>query len=119
MCPSRRASITIERGKRRWRINQSYPDYIDLRDRNRSFDGLAPITITQAGLDTGNNPLAAWVDEASGNYFDVWVFSRISAVSFMARTSMARTALRISCSATLIGRAIFRVTAACGPDCSS
>ena len=50
---------------------ESYPNYRDLRDRNRSFDGMAADDITQAGLDTGNNPSRAWLIEASGNYFDV------------------------------------------------
>ena len=50
---------------------QSYPDYIDMRDRNRSFDGLAAYTIAPVGVDTGNNPSRAWVYEVSGNYFDV------------------------------------------------
>jgi predicted permease len=50
---------------------QSYPDYKDLRDRNRTFDGLAAYNITQAGLDTGKDPAPAWVYETSGNYFDV------------------------------------------------
>jgi predicted permease len=50
---------------------ESYPNYLDLRDRNRSFDALAADDITQAGLDTGNNPSQAWLIEASGNYFDV------------------------------------------------
>jgi predicted permease len=50
---------------------QSYPDYIDLRDRNRSFNGLAAWTIAQGGLDTGENPSRVWVELASGNYFDV------------------------------------------------
>jgi len=50
---------------------QSYPDYLDLRDRNRSFDGLAASNISQAGLDTGENPSRVWLDEVSGNYFDV------------------------------------------------
>ncbi|HEY6372493.1 MAG TPA: ABC transporter permease [Candidatus Sulfotelmatobacter sp.] len=50
---------------------QSYPDYLDLRDRNHSFDGLAAYSIDQAGLDTGENPSRAWVYEVSGNYFDV------------------------------------------------
>ncbi len=50
---------------------QSYPDYLDLRDRNRSFDGLAAYNVSPAGLDTGDNPSRAWVEEASGNYFDV------------------------------------------------
>jgi predicted permease len=50
---------------------QSYPDYLDLRDRNRSFDGLAAFTVSAVGLDTGHNPSPAWVYETSGNYFDV------------------------------------------------
>ncbi len=50
---------------------ESYPDYLDLRDRNRSFDGLAAYSIAQAGLDTGENPSRIWVEQASGNYFDV------------------------------------------------
>ena len=49
---------------------QSYPDYLDLRDRNRSFDALAAYGIAEAGLDTGENPSRAWVDEVSGTYFD-------------------------------------------------
>ena len=52
-------------------LNQSYPDYLDLRDRNRSFDGLVAYNISQAGLDTGKNPSRAWVYEVSWNYFDV------------------------------------------------
>ncbi len=51
--------------------SQSYPDYLDLRDRNRSFDGLAAFNASQAGLDTGDNPSAVWLEEVSGNYFDV------------------------------------------------
>jgi hypothetical protein len=49
---------------------QSYPDYLDLRDRNHSFDGLAAFTFDVAGLDTGNNPSSTWLNETSGNYFD-------------------------------------------------
>jgi predicted permease len=50
----------------------SYPDYLDLRDHNRSFDGLAAYKMAQAGLDTGGSPSRAFVDEVSGNYFDVF-----------------------------------------------
>jgi predicted permease len=50
--------------------NQSFPDYRDLRDRNRSFDDLAAYGATVAGLDTGANPSSAWVLLVSGNYFD-------------------------------------------------
>ncbi|HEV8338015.1 MAG TPA: ABC transporter permease [Candidatus Polarisedimenticolia bacterium] len=51
--------------------NQSYPDYLDLRDRNRSFEDLAAYNILQAGLDTGDNPSRVWLLAVSGNYFDV------------------------------------------------
>jgi hypothetical protein len=49
---------------------ESYPDYLDLRDRNRTFDGLAAYSITVAGFDAGQNPSRTWLYEASGNYFD-------------------------------------------------
>ena len=49
----------------------SYPDYLDLRDHNRSFDGLAVYNANQVGLNTGDSPTRAWVYETSGNYFDV------------------------------------------------
>jgi len=49
---------------------QSYPDYLDLRDRNRSFDGLAAFNPAAVGLDTGKAPSKVWGYEVSGNYFD-------------------------------------------------
>ncbi len=59
----------IERGSDK-ATNHSYPDYLDLRDRNRSFDSLAAYNVTSVGLDTGNNPSASWILEVTGNYFD-------------------------------------------------
>jgi predicted permease len=50
---------------------QSYLDYLDLRDRNHTLDGLAACNGGQAGLDAGENPSRAWLYEVSGNYFDV------------------------------------------------
>jgi predicted permease len=51
---------------------QSYPNYLDLRDRNRSFEGLAAFSmVLGAGLDTGKNPTVANGFAATGNYFDV------------------------------------------------
>jgi predicted permease len=49
---------------------ESYPDYLDLRDRNRSFDALVAYNAAEIGLDTGEGPSRAWVEEATGNYFD-------------------------------------------------
>ncbi|HZR58983.1 MAG TPA: ABC transporter permease [Terriglobales bacterium] len=51
-------------------MSESYPDYLDLRDRNHSFDGLVAYNMNAVGLDTGENPSAAWINETSGNYFD-------------------------------------------------
>jgi predicted permease len=52
--------------------SQSYPDYLDLRDRNRSFDSLVTYDIMGGvGLDTGSgNPAVVWPYVVSGNYFD-------------------------------------------------
>ena len=50
---------------------QSYPNYLDIRDRNRSFEGLAVYNMSRVGLDTGENTTRAWLYEVSGNYFDV------------------------------------------------
>ena len=51
--------------------SQSYLDYLDLRDRNRSFESLIGYNIIgSVGIDTGGNPSTAWPYEATGNYFD-------------------------------------------------
>src|SRR6202451_4625776 len=52
--------------------SESYPDYRDLRDRNRSFDSLVLYAIMGGvGLDTGHgNPSVVWPYTVSGNYFD-------------------------------------------------
>ena len=68
--PQPQSLYAIERRASFLDPSQSYPDYLDLRDRNRSFDSLAAFTITEAGLDTGQNATASWAEEVSGNYFD-------------------------------------------------
>jgi predicted permease len=52
--------------------SQSYLDYRDLRDMNRSFDSLVTYSIQGGmGLDTGTgNPSVIWPYMVSGNYFD-------------------------------------------------
>lgn len=51
--------------------SESYPNYTDLRDRNRSFDGLAAEVYDFAWLTTGSEPVRATLYEVSSNYFDV------------------------------------------------
>jgi hypothetical protein len=51
--------------------SQSYPDYIDLRDKNHTLESLIACQIVGAvGVDTGGNPSTAWPYLTSGNYFD-------------------------------------------------
>ena len=60
----------VERGKD-GDPSQSYPDYLDLRDRNHDFDGMAADEISPAALDSDGTPVPIWLYTASGNYFDV------------------------------------------------
>jgi predicted permease len=50
---------------------QSYPNYLDLRDRNRSFEELAAFNFVFAGFDPGNDPSASTAFGTTTNYFDV------------------------------------------------
>ena len=86
---------------------QSYPDYLDLRDRNHSFDGLAGFGITQVAFNTGEGPSLIWGVESSSNYFDALRIQPYLGRFFTTPMIMVRTALLISSSATPIGTAIF------------
>lgn len=51
--------------------SQSYLDYLDLRDKNHTFESVMAFNIIgPVGVDTGGNPTTAWPYTASGNYFD-------------------------------------------------
>lgn len=51
--------------------SQSYPDYLDLRDKNHTFTSVLAFNILgPVGVDAGGNPSTAWPYMASGNYFD-------------------------------------------------
>jgi predicted permease len=50
---------------------QSYPNYLDLRNRNHSFEDLAAFNWAFVGFDTGKNPMAASGFATTGNYFEV------------------------------------------------
>ncbi|HEV2278634.1 MAG TPA: ABC transporter permease [Acidobacteriaceae bacterium] len=61
----------LERGRDQ-SPSQSYPDYLDLKAQNRTFDEMAVYDIMgAAGIDTGGNPSTVWPYTTSGNYFDV------------------------------------------------
>jgi predicted permease len=50
---------------------QAYPDYLDLRDRNRTFESLMAVKVVgEVGVDPRGNPSTAWPFLTSGNYFD-------------------------------------------------
>lgn len=69
--PHEESLVTVERASDHF-TRESYSNYLDLRDRVRSFDGLAAFVGDQAWLDAGDGtPTRAWVYETSGNYFDV------------------------------------------------
>jgi hypothetical protein len=50
--------------------SQSYPDYLDLRNRNHSFDGLAAYSMSEVALNTGDGSSRVWGVETTGDYFD-------------------------------------------------
>ena len=66
----------MEYGKHHF--SQSYPDYLDLRDRSRAFEGVLAFAVSAVGLDSGQGSSRAWLYEASGNYFDVIGHSAVS-----------------------------------------
>jgi predicted permease len=51
--------------------NQSYPDYLDFRNKNTTFSDMAAYRIQSAGLSTGNAAYQCWYYRVSGNYFDM------------------------------------------------
>ncbi len=49
----------------------SYPEYLDYRERNQVFGGLAAYQPVRELLSTGNAAEAVWVEYVSANYFEV------------------------------------------------
>lgn len=51
--------------------SHSYPDYLDLRDQNRTFESLVTFEISgSVGVNISGDSSTAWPYMASGNYFD-------------------------------------------------
>jgi predicted permease len=52
-------------------LSVSYPDYRDLRDRNRAFSELMGARTITVGLGRGRGSRAVWGELVTGNYFQV------------------------------------------------
>jgi predicted permease len=51
--------------------NQSYPDYLDFKNRNKTFRDMAVYRFQPAGLTAGTAAFQCWYYRVSGNYFDM------------------------------------------------
>jgi len=51
--------------------NQSYPDYLDFKNRNTTFSDMAAYRLEQAGVSTSSATYSCWYYKVSGNYFDM------------------------------------------------
>ena len=49
----------------------SYPDFVDYRDQNTVFEGIAAEEMVQAAISAQNQNDVIWGQAVSGNYFDV------------------------------------------------
>src|SRR5277367_502599 len=49
----------------------SYPNYVDIRDRNKTFSGVSVVRIARIGLDVSGSARPVWGYEVSGNYFEM------------------------------------------------
>lgn len=67
--PLAKSLYEIQHGSQK-EFGSSYPDFLDLRDRNHTFDDMAVFSIPQVSLDTGSGPSAVFGMETSSNYFD-------------------------------------------------
>ncbi|WP_254062428.1 ABC transporter permease [Acidobacterium sp. S8] len=52
-------------------IAMSYPNYRDIRDRNRTFSNVAMYRLARIGFDANGTAQPVWGYEVSGNYFDM------------------------------------------------
>lgn len=70
--PDAQTLYQVQRSYQNMKVpSHAYLNYLDLRDRNRTFESLAEFMIIgPVGVDTGGNPSTAWPYLASANYFD-------------------------------------------------
>ena len=58
-------------GKQSNQLTFSYPNYRDIRDRNKTFSDVAVVRIARIGLGVNGTAQPVWGYEASGDYFDM------------------------------------------------
>lgn len=51
-------------------MNNSFPDYLDVRDRNSVFAGIAATRVARIGLEASSVAQPVWGYEVTGNYFE-------------------------------------------------
>jgi len=69
--PVERPEELFSLNSNRAEANQSYPNYKDLRDRNRSLAGLIGCRIAAVNMSQNGNNAHVWGYEVTGNYFEV------------------------------------------------
>ena len=69
--PVERPEQLFSLNSNRAEANQSYPNYKDLRDRNRSLAGLIGCRIAPVNMSQNANNAHVWGYEVTGNYFEV------------------------------------------------
>lgn len=69
--PVDRPEELLSLNSNRAEANQSYPNYKDLRDRNRSLAGLIGCRIAAVNMSQNGNNAHVWGYEVTGNYFEV------------------------------------------------
>jgi hypothetical protein len=94
--PNEQSLYLLERGNDKDPA-QSYPDYLDLRDRNRTFADLAALTSIRCGWTPASILPAPGSIESAETISTYWGYSRTLGDSCTLPTNMARAALRISC----------------------
>jgi predicted permease len=77
---ARPAEVTEDRGVS---DEFSYPDYVDYRDQNSIFAGVAAEDMVQAAIGTEDQNDVIWGQVVSGNYFDVLRIKPMMGRSFL------------------------------------
>src|SRR5262245_52759047 len=62
-------AVVLNESRQGRRLGLSYPDYVDIRDRNQAFTGLTASAFTSVNVGLGNRARRLMGELVSGNYF--------------------------------------------------